>query len=239
MGRIIPLAPLLEGMVDVHSHVLFGTDDGAKTIDKSTDILQAMSESGVKRVFCTPHIMNTVSDKEMENRKPHFEQLVQTVGKTVELRLAGEYMIEAELEQKLEQEVYTFDGTHMLIEQSYLFGSPRLAETIYDLQMKGFVPILAHPERYLYHSDRAIDSLTDRGCLLQLNLPSLLGFYGKAIQKRASQWLVQGKFHFVGSDTHSLNTWRMITRGEIDRNLKTPLSLLLLSNQKLWTEVPK
>ncbi len=233
-GHIVQTSSLLNGMVDVHSHVLFATDDGADTLEESLQILKSMSACGLKGVFCTPHVMETVSTEEMENRQPHFDRLIAEAKDIIDIRLAAEYMLDKDFEAKLSLNPATFDGKHILIEMSYLSGSPRLFETIYEIQMKDYIPVLAHPERYLYLPTSKLETLIERGCLLQLNLPSLIGLYGKRVQERASRWLLNDKYTFVGSDTHSARGWNLIASSYIEKGKISPLKRLIENNQTLW-----
>lgn len=233
-GHIVPTSSLFNGMIDVHSHVLFGTDDGADTLEESLEILRAMSACGIKGVFCTPHVMETVSMEEMEHRQPNFDRLIVEAKDIMDIRLAAEYMLEKNFEEKLSLNPATFDGKHILIEMSYLSGSPRLFETVYEIQMKDYTPVLAHPERYLYLPSTKLETLIQRGCLLQLNLPSLIGLYGKRVQERASRWLLNDKYTFVGSDTHSPRGWDLIASSYIEKEKINPLKRLVENNQTLW-----
>ena len=195
---------VLQGSVDSHSHILFGVDDGVKTLEESLSVLKYEESLGVKEVWCTPHIMedtaNTSSDM-----KARFEQLQDAYQGPIRLHLAAEYMLDTVFEHRFAQRDFlTMDNETLLVETSAWTPPIGLYETFRGLQSAGYRPLFAHPERYRYLNEPSYERLRKLGIHFQLNLPSLVGFYGETAMHKA-EWLLQKDYYTeVGSDCHRL-----------------------------------
>lgn len=198
--------------VDCHSHLLPGVDDGVKSVEESLRILKLLEKEGLKTLWCTPHIMEGLSTN-TDNLRSRFELLRSSYlesGGKIELHLAAEYMLDAGFLKRFEaRDLLTYDGKKILVECRTIGAPVKFYETIHLLLISGFTPVFAHPERYLYMDQEALLRLKDDGVELQLDLPSLLAYFGEKERQRASQWLKEGMYNYVGSDTHS---YRMIER---------------------------
>ena len=195
--------------VDMHSHLLPGIDDGLKTVEQTVAFVKELHVLGYKKLICTPHILNGVHNNNPETihaaldiaRKALAEAEVPVV-----LEAAAEYMIDDEFEKLVMDKapLLTFGNNNILVEMSYLAESNNLLQVIFQLQMGGYRPILAHPERYnFYHGNfEKYEELKDRQVLFQLNLLSLSGYYGKEIKKIAEKLLSAGMVDFIGTDMH-------------------------------------
>lgn len=209
--------PLLRDIIpdnylDIHSHLLPGIDDGAVTLEDSISLLNQMSEIGFKNIITTPHIITNVWDnsensiivKHQETQK-EIENKCTTISS---FKVAAEYMLDATFLKRLETEkLLTLKDNFILVEMSYLSPPIQLYEIIFEIQLAGYVPILAHPERYLfYHFNfKEYDKLKNSGCKFQLNLLSTVDYYGNIVTKVADKLLVNNYFDFVGSDIHHQN----------------------------------
>lgn len=193
---------------DMHSHFLPGIDDGAKTIEDSLKLLGAMAEMGYKTIITTPHVMidhypNTTATIQNALQLVQDALKEQKMGLTV--RAAAEYYIDDYFVQLLEKEpLLTIQKNEVLVEFSMMFEPPMLAEVLFKMQMKGYRPIIAHPERYLsFHRDiNKYQELKDRGCMLQMNMLSISGYYGPHVKAIADQLMAKKLYDYCGTDMH-------------------------------------
>lgn len=193
---------------DMHNHLLPGIDDGSDSVQTSLLLMEGMMEVGYSKFVCTPHIIPEVHPNNRATISAAWEKLntaIKEKGWDVPLAYAAEFMLNFEFGELLENgKILPFGHNHVLIEMSYAVESPNIRESIFQLQTKGYKPILAHPERYPYyfHNLRNFEEIIDAGCDLQLNILSLTGYYGKPIQKIAEKLIEKGWISWVGSDLH-------------------------------------
>lgn len=205
------LKDLVQGFTDIHSHVLFGIDDGAKTIEDSEVLLKSFIELGFKKAITTPHILKDVWDNNSQNitsKYTEVQQLLPELSAKINLRVASEYLMDESFARLFETEkLLTLKDNYVLVEMSYLNPPIQLYDIIFDLQVAGYKPVLAHPERYLfYHQNfEEYKKLKVAGCLFQMNLLSTMGYYGANITKVADKLLAEGLIDFAGSDVHHLH----------------------------------
>ena len=193
---------LLQGAVDNHSHLLPAVDDGVRRIETTLEILEWLEGLGLKELWCTPHIMEDVPN-ESDTLKMRFEKLQESYKGKIELHLAAEYMLDNLYLQRLNARDLLFHGEgKVLVETSTVLPVGNVFELIFRTLSAGYKPIFAHPERYLYMEPQQYESLVSQGVVLQLNLPSILGFYGKDVARRAAWLLEKGYYSISGSDCH-------------------------------------
>ena len=202
-------APLIADLswlgVDMHSHLLPGIDDGAPDLETSIGLIKRLQELGFYKFICTPHIFKELYPNTLETIMPAL-RIVQKYfldsGIDVEISAAAEYMIDGDF--VLGDSLLCLPGKYILVEMSYLNETPNIEQTIFNLQIKGYKVILAHPERYnFYHNAYSrYGRLKDMGCLFQLNLLSVTGYYGKEVEKAASHLLKNGWYDLAGTDLH-------------------------------------
>ncbi len=198
---------LLMGMTDVHTHLLYGVDDGVTTRDEAVAAVAYYEEMGMGRVFLTPHVMTNCPLNNAASLKRCFEEFKAQINSKIEFHLAAEYMLDEHFTKHLEDGLLTYDGKHVLVETSYLSAPLELDTLVYDILASGYQPVLAHPERYLYMSDVQLQQLLAKGVKLQLNLTSLAGCYGTAVTDRAKSLLLEGKYSFAGTDFHNQRSY--------------------------------
>lgn len=197
--------------VDIHSHLLYGIDDGAKTFEDSLKLVQALQGFGVSRFITTPHVMQHVWNNSADQIKSREADTVLELEKnqiTIPFRAAAEYMLDDNFVQLFQTEkLLTLKKNYVLVEMSYINAPIQLYAFLFDLQVAGYIPVLAHPERYLFyhHNFEEYGKLKKAGCLFQLNLLSVMGYYGNEIAKIAEKLLQKGMYDFVGSDVHHAN----------------------------------
>lgn len=213
--------------VDIHSHILPGIDDGAQKINDSKFLLESIIDFGFSKVITTPHTMKNVWDNTTEIIK-NVHHLVQDelpeLSKKVALNCASEYFLDENLMQLAQQEkLLTLKDNFILIEMSYLNAPIQLYDFLFELQLKGYQLILAHPERYNYfHSNKKeFAKLKKAGCLFQLNLLATVGYYGKNVAEIADYLLKENLYDFVGSDIHHKNHVASFQNKVIIKNHKT------------------
>lgn len=204
-----PLRTLLRGFSDVHSHILPGVDDGVQTLEESLKILSEYEALGIKEVYLTPHIMEDIPNTPAELREK-FERLQRAYNGPVELHLSAENMLDNLFEQRLSDgELLPWgpEGDLLLVETSYYTPPMDFEHLLQRIKSKGFTPLLAHPERYLYMDMKEYRHLHDSlGVRFQMNLFSLLGIYGTNARKKAQALLSKGFYSYAGTDLHSART---------------------------------
>lgn len=228
-------AGFLNGLTDIHSHYLPGVDDGFQTVEETVQALSTMVEHGVKRIYFTPHIMADIPKNRPGFLQERFAGFQKEAPAGIELRLAAEYMLDVGFYAQQEEGLLTLGGRHVLIEMSYLSPSLELINVIYDLQLKEYVPLLAHPERYLFMDKAQYSELKAKGCKYQLNLMSLSGQYGRRAQDVAWFLLQNGMYDFVGSDIHRLNVFlHNVNHLKLTLKEQNLLQDLIRQNDLLW-----
>ncbi|WP_396211712.1 tyrosine-protein phosphatase [Flavobacterium sp.] len=197
-----------DNYVDIHSHLLPGIDDGAKNIEESQFLISELRKIGVSKFITTPHIFSGVWDNTKENILSNYNatKLLFSENKTeIKLNVAAEYLLNDHLVTLLNRnEILTLKDNYVLVEMSYINPPIQLYDIIFKIQIAGYIPILAHPERYaFYHkSTDEYKKLKKSGCLFQLNLLSTVGYYGSEVMKTANLLLTSGMIDYVGSDVH-------------------------------------
>ena len=203
---------IFRGATDVHCHLLPGVDDGFSTMEKSLRALKKLEEKGVERMILTPHFMKEYPENHRESIMAEFEAYKAEATKMcgIELRLAGEYMLDARFMDRFKEGFLTLDkaGKHVLCETSYLMYEPNISEMLYEVGCAEFQPVLAHPERYEYAVKDNYLRWKDKRYKFQLNLLSLAGAYGRMANVKAHYLLKEGMYDYVGSDMHGLDNFR-------------------------------
>lgn len=194
--------------VDIHSHVLPGIDDGAKTKEDSEFLLENMINFGFKKVITTPHTIKYVWENTSEiinNTLKATKEDLSDLSNKVQLKAASEYLMDDHFVSLFKKgELLTLKDKMVLVEMSYINPPIQLFDIIFELQVAGYTPILAHPERYnFYHNNfEAYNKLKKAGCYFQMNLLSSVGYYGKPVTETANKLLKKSMIDFVGSDFH-------------------------------------
>ena len=206
--KCIPLkdSGIFEGFTDWHSHILPGVDDGARTVKKRWRYCVCMKSWGVKAVWLTPHIMEDIPNTTAHLRE-RFAELQATYTGPITLHLAAENMLDNLFEERLEKNDLLplgENGDHLLVETSYFNPPMGLNNILLRIKSKGYVPVLAHPERYVYMDAGDYRQLKEMNVMFQLNLSSIVGGYGTEVKKKAEWLLKNGFYDLAGSDTHGL-----------------------------------
>ncbi|WFE83403.1 MULTISPECIES: tyrosine-protein phosphatase [Parabacteroides] len=226
---------LWPGMTDVHTHLLPGVDDGFSSLDDSREMLTFLEERGVERIFLTPHIMADLTKNRAVSLKERFGAFRESCAHIhVDMRLAAEYMLDECFYERMEEGLLSYDGQHVLVEVSCLQAPGDLFEKLYDMQLNGYIPVMAHPERYGFWNINELLKLKEHGCKFQLNIFSLMGFYGPLSHKTAVSLLKNSHYDFVGSDIHSLNYRRSYNSLQLKKDQYGEVEKLVHGNDGLW-----
>ena len=216
MFTIFQSKPILKDIIpdnyiDIHSHILPGIDDGAKTLGDSLQLIQALQGFGASKLITTPHIIQHFWENSSQNIKEKEAETNLELKKnnlSIPFRAAAEYMMDENFVKLFQSEkLLTLKDNYVLVEMSYINPPIQLYSILFDLQVAGYIPVLAHPERYnFFHKNfEEYNKLINAGCLLQLNLLSVVGYYGESITEIAQKLLKKGMYSFVGSDAHHNN----------------------------------
>ena len=197
-------------MKDIHSHLLYGIDDGSKDIDESISLLKDMEKAGVEELILTPHYVEDSKYNCNNNSKEKiFNTLVKEAKKekiNINLYLGNEVFITPNLIKLLERgEIRTLNNSrYLLFELPMRQNDNSLSQIVNDLVRKGYIPVLAHPERYKMVQDHpnVLEDYLRSGLLLQGNFTSLFGKYGRKSEKTLKYMLKKEWITFLGSDTH-------------------------------------
>lgn len=196
--------------VDMHSHLIPGIDDGSKTIDESLELIKRLSNFGLRKIITTPHVMAEYYKNDPTIIRSGLEKLREAVKKEgieIEIDAAAEYYMDEIFLDKIRngEELLTFGSKNILVETGFINKPQMLLETFFQLEMGGYKPIFAHPERYQYliPDTKLLDELTDRNISFQVNLLSLTGFYSKQVKEFAEMLLERGLVKFFGTDCHN------------------------------------
>ncbi|WP_297905614.1 CpsB/CapC family capsule biosynthesis tyrosine phosphatase [uncultured Parabacteroides sp.] len=210
------------GFTDWHSHILPGVDDGVQTMEEALRILAEYERLGVKEVWLTPHIMEDMPNT-TEHLRERFAELQANYEGNVKLHLAAENMLDNLFEERLHKNDLLpigKNGKYLLVETSYFNPPMGLNNILLRIKTKGYIPVLAHPERYMYMTENDYTRLKGMGVRFQLNLFSLSGTYGPETGKKAV-WMLKSDFcGLIGSDIHNpIDFERIISKRFIWENV--------------------
>lgn len=194
---------------DIHSHLIPGIDDGSQEMKDTIHYIQELNKLGYQKFITTPHVKAGIYPNTPQIIQQGLNEVQETLklhNISITIEAAAEYLLDEAFDNILQnKEILSFsEKRYVLIEMSFIAPPPNLSEIIFTLKTQGYMPIMAHPERYGYwwsHLDK-IAHLRDTGCILQLNLLSLTGYYGKEVKQVAVKLLEADLIDFVGTDLH-------------------------------------
>lgn len=194
---------------DIHCHIIPGVDDGARNVETSVELIDAMQGFGISRIIASPHVTQDTFENDSSTLDPAMELLnaeLKRRGNDMRISHSAEYRIDELFQRRLDaNELMLLPNNHILIENSFIQEPWNLDDLVFNLQVKGLTPILAHPERYAYYynnKDR-YRRLHDAGLRMQINLLSLAGAYGKAERAIALHLIKNNLVDFIGTDIHN------------------------------------
>ena len=203
-------------IIDIHSHILYGVDDGCSDIDKSINILKRLEDIGFCSIVLTSHFIEDTSyNIGVKERKKILNNLKKNTN--INLYLGNEVLVTDNiLELFKDKKLTTLNNSrYMLIEFSFNEITNKNFNILRELIDNDITPVIAHPERYLFlQEDKSlIDDLIDMGCIFQCNVSSIVGRYGRRAKKLVKYLLKNDLVTFVGSDIHSLSDIDEIEKG--------------------------
>lgn len=201
-SKTLAQAEFFSGYVDYHSHILPGVDDGLKTVEESLSALELFEKQGVRTVWLTPHIMEDIPNSTADLKRK-FEELATAYNGPIILKLASENMLDSLFLDRLNaNDFLPMEDKRLLVETSYFNPPYDMDNIISSIQSKGYYPLLAHPERYMYMREKDYEKLRNNGVLMQMNIPSLCGGYGEDVKEKAVWLLKNGYYSVSGTDLH-------------------------------------
>lgn len=219
---------------DMHSHLIPGIDDGVKSIEEATNVIDQLLELGYRKFVTTPHIMTDYFGNTSVSVRAAYDQFLPELrqrGYDIPFECAAEYYMDeaviAAVDRK--EKLLTFGDNHVLFETNVLSEPMQMKEFIFALTIQGYKPILAHPERYQYMSIEKAEDFRNRGVLLQINLLSLVGAYGPIIQRLAEKMISKGLIDMLGSDCHNLDHTQLLRKAFRTTAYRKALALPLLN----------
>ncbi len=196
-------------MVDMHSHLIPGIDDGVKDYESSIKIIREFISLGYKKVITTPHIMADIYKNNPEIIQKGLTELREVLKKEnieIEIDAAAEYLLDESFKEHLKNKnLMPLKDNYILVEVPYFSVPPDLYENIFEMQINNYKIIMAHPERYSFWYDdfSKLEDLKNRDVFFQLNLLSLSGYYPHPVKKIAEKLIDAEMIDFVGSDLHN------------------------------------
>lgn len=194
---------------DMHSHLVPGIDDGVPDLDAALHLIKGFAALGYRKLITTPHVLWDLYPNSPQTILPGLEAVQQAAraeGMDIELQGAAEYFMDEHFQQLVQEKtpLLTLRDQLVLVEFSMLTAPLDLQDMLFQLQIQGYQPVIAHPERYAYLQRRRdfFDELKTSGCLFQLNILSVTGHYGAVVQELADYLLRKGYYDYAGTDMH-------------------------------------
>lgn len=235
--KAVPHAPL---RVDIHSHLVPGIDDGSQSYEESIDLIRGLADLGIEKIITTPHILTGSYNNTPESIRAGLEKLkpeMRRAGLNVEIDCAAEYYFDDYFINALVADnLITFAGKHVLFELPVMMKPTQLEEAIFEMNTRGYTPVLAHPERYVYLHGPKMElytKLKEMDVLFQVNMLSFIGYYSKPIQKAARDLTKAGMIDLLGSDMHNKRHLEAMPGALQDEYLLRVLNQPNLLNHKL------
>lgn len=233
--RVLEPADLSVLGADMHSHLIPGIDDGAPDLKTSISLIKKLKREGYKHIITTPHVMSdyyrNTSEIILEGRDK-VQAALEEEGIEIGFEAAAEYFLDEHFMDLIQKkDLLTFGDNYVLFELSFMAEPPQLKEALFEMQMAGYRPILAHPERYTYwHRDyEKFRELVERDVLLQVNINSLTGTYSPEVMKCGEDLIDDGMVRFLGTDCHHKGHIELMQQAKT-----TPAIHDLLNSGELW-----
>jgi protein-tyrosine phosphatase len=199
-------------MIDIHSHILPGIDDGAKSLDIALDMLKKAADARTTAIIATPHYYRgryEVPYNEVLGYVDTLTTVMRSSGIDLEIYPGQEILLDRHTVQLFRKGIVRGlnDSRYVLVELPPDHYQDTFVDFMYELRILGAVPILAHPERYTYIQDdiTILNDFISEGCLFQINAGSLTGSQGKELEKTAKKLVQNGVCNFIASDAHNIS----------------------------------
>ena len=200
-------------IVDIHSHIIPGIDDGSKSMEMTLEMIRNAEKEGTKEIVATPHYLLEYGEATIEEVKKYVQEINMLLeNEKIDVKIySGQevYFTEKIIEDYLEGNIGTInDSRYMLIEFPMDKFDKNIFDVLYELQVRDLIPIIAHPERYKPFIERPslINDFIDQGYLFQVNAGSIEGKFGQHVKKTADLFLTNNIYNFIGSDAHNIKS---------------------------------
>ena len=210
--RIHPSGRHMKKYIDIHSHIIPGVDDGARSIDTSMRMLQIAADDGISEIILTPHNKpghHPVDFSALASKVEELQKRLSENDTAIKLYIGNEIYYRSELVSEIENGLAaTLAGTHyVLVEFGPLEDYDYIRSGIYTLLMNGYRPVLAHAERYrnIRVKKLGLEDLAAMGCYIQLNADSIMGKYGFEVRQFTRKLLKKELVHFIATDAHDID----------------------------------
>ncbi len=195
---------------DIHCHILPGVDDGSPDVETSVSLVERMHAWGIRRIIASPHVTEATFENTPDILDPALDELQTELarrGNDIPVSRSSENRIDDFFREMLGKGmIVPLPNDYLLVECSFIQEPWQIDQFLYDLKIKGFRPIMVHPERYFYYHGRdnhRYEQLHDAGTLFQINVLSLAGAYSKIEKKVAEELIERGYVDFLGTDLHN------------------------------------
>ena len=226
--------------LDLHSHILPGIDDGSPNLDKSAVLLQSLYELGFERCILTPHISTNYYPNTPDTIFAAFDKLnayKTAVPDHYIQSVAAEYLLDEDFPAKIEGgTLLTLPGKRVLFELPFSQPPMNVEQVVFSMTTRGYIPILAHPERYRYwhgSSSKLLPRMVELGCELQVNILSLLGHYGSSVRAAGFEIIDRFEVAYLATDCHNAHHVDALRKGLKNRELARVLTKERFKNQEL------
>lgn len=199
-------------MTDIHSHIIYGIDDGSKSIEESIELLKKMKDVGFTDVICTPHFIEDTEysseNKEKLIKLDAIKDAIEYTNLDINVYLGNEVFINGNVVSNIKEgKIYPLNNTkYVLVEFPLHNKLLNINDILYEITHQGYIPIIAHPERYdAFKTDyKLVKALKDDGYLFQCNYSSILGKYGSDSKKLMKKMLKDHYVDYLGTDIHHI-----------------------------------
>ena len=218
--------------IDIHSHILYGIDDGSKSLEESINIIKEHIKMGFTDIVVTPHYIENskyeTNNIDKENILNELKEELKKQNIKINLYLGNEVFVNNNLEELIKkQEISTINNSKYLLIEFPMNEKPNdINNIIYELKIKGIIPIIAHPERYDYveKNPNLVLEWIEEGALLQSNYGSIIGVYGSGPQKTIKKLLKKDLIDFLATDIHYPNNKIYLNMDKIRKKIKKIIS---------------
>jgi protein-tyrosine phosphatase len=222
--------------VDMHSHLIPGVDDGAQDVIDSLSLINGLKDMGFSTLFTTPHTLKDFHPNTRESLLAGYALLEGKLPVGMSLILSSEYYLDDDFQTQLNNKtILPLPGNRLLIEFSQIVKPLDLEEVIFNLGIRGFQPVLAHPERYVFfHKEfNSFNRLKDMGVEFQVNAMSLTTHYGKQVKAIAEKLIQKDMIDFIGTDIHYSRHLEVLKQVPSTKHFIRLVDSGLLKNQSL------
>ena len=206
-------------MIDMHCHILPGVDDGAKNLEESLEMARIAQKEGIKKMINTSHYnpnFDYIMGERLVDNLNKLNDKLKEENIDIEVLIGNElYYSDDLLEDMDKKEFYSLNNSkYILLEFSPTMFPKNLSEVVYELKIRGYIPILAHAERYkeVQENPKLIKDIIEEGALIQVNASSVLGKGPSSSNKTCEMFLRHNKVHFIATDAHGCDRRRPLMK---------------------------